>query len=267
MDEPTSPFAEPSPPAGLPPGGRGEPSPERVQPRLGIGHLLLWTLGSAIALAVNRVLWDTADMPDWYRSFWDVVQALYGMLAGAALASLMLFAHRRCTRGPAFPTQPGHWLLLVLGLELLVGWGTFGPLRFYERLASPIYSGQLVPLCEGLVYGSEAIGFVLACVLVRNAVSWQVFFGAAILSHAIHPGWALFILVSELLGESPPWQSVDGLYVVASIGAWLLLLAAVGGDLARRRWRDWLHWTGVAVALLETLLAWSSRLWFWLFSG
>lgn len=92
------------------------PSP---QPRLGIIHIMLWTAGSAMILAMYRAMVDFDDMPEQARAQWYVMQIGYSIAYGAALAGAILFAYRRLTKGTPFPVLPGHWLLLTWGLVFI----------------------------------------------------------------------------------------------------------------------------------------------------
>ena len=93
------------------------------QPRLGISHIMLWTLGSAMILAMYRALADLADMPEQARAQWYVMRIGYSIAYGAALAGVILFAYRRLTKGAPFPVMPGHWLLLTWGVVCIVSSG------------------------------------------------------------------------------------------------------------------------------------------------
>jgi len=44
---------------------------------LGIGHVMLWTLGSAIILATYRALTEISELPAHYRSFWHSLAVVF----------------------------------------------------------------------------------------------------------------------------------------------------------------------------------------------
>src|SRR5688572_31615274 len=97
---------------------------EMPQNRLTIGFLMLWTLCSALFLATSRALEDSS--PETRQGLaYTVYLTGYAVIQGLALASLPLFLTRKFARREGFPTQPGHWLLLVRGvvaLAMLLGW-------------------------------------------------------------------------------------------------------------------------------------------------
>src|SRR5436190_17187642 len=97
------------------------PPPER----LSIAHLMLWTLGSAISLGLYRAI-TLAQRPDDRLTVVSQVFALiYCLPAGARIGGVLLFAWKTLKGDRSFPTQPGHWLLVVEGISTLLlslGW-------------------------------------------------------------------------------------------------------------------------------------------------
>src|SRR5262245_57167573 len=99
--------------------------------RLTTGHLLLWMAGTAIALVVfpsglfqiksvatsRSALLRQLAMRD---NFEKAITAVVGPLFGTAVASLPLAGQHLLERRSGFPVQPGHWLLLLLGLLYLL---------------------------------------------------------------------------------------------------------------------------------------------------
>ena len=104
---------------------------EQAANRLSIAHLLLWT--ATTALAVGTIMPDPidapapSDMPAEFRAYqdrqqqqWRVATALTGPVLGAGLAALAIAAWRRHRYQPGFPTQPGHWILMIVGMCTVV---------------------------------------------------------------------------------------------------------------------------------------------------
>ena len=95
-----------------------EPRKERLQ----IVHMLVWTATTAVVLGLDRA---TSEPSNGELGAWPLIFGLsYGPLVGAGVAAWLLMFWRIWTEGPRFPSQPGHWLLLLAGtsgvMQLLV---------------------------------------------------------------------------------------------------------------------------------------------------
>lgn len=99
--------------------------------RLSIAHLLLWT--ATTALAVGTIMPDPVDapfqtdMPAEFRAYltrqqqqWRMATVLIGPALGAGLAALAIATWRLLRYEPDFPTQPGHWILMIVGMCTVV---------------------------------------------------------------------------------------------------------------------------------------------------
>src|SRR5437762_4596 len=97
-----------------------EPPPRR---RLSIAHLMLWTLGCALALGFYRSIELEQQRPD--DRFSLILQYFglpYCIPAGARVGAVFLFGWMTWRGDKSFPTQPGHWLLLIEGTSILLTW-------------------------------------------------------------------------------------------------------------------------------------------------
>src|SRR5262245_3776774 len=96
--------------------------------RLGVGHLLLWMTGIAICLATYKLMVDASQVhartligSEFEQSSQNevlllaVVLTLVSPFTGAGVGGLLLALIRLVARGPRFPTQAGHWLLVRWG--------------------------------------------------------------------------------------------------------------------------------------------------------
>lgn len=114
--------------------------------RLSIAHLLLWTATTALALSLcerprpaseigfasflsqpgmdveaaknreRQQIWQL-----WQKRY--LVSLAFAPIYGLALGGLVLGVWSIVTGRPGFPTQPGHWLLVVIGsATALVAW-------------------------------------------------------------------------------------------------------------------------------------------------
>src|SRR5438128_1967146 len=79
-------------------------------PPLGIRHIMLWTACTAGVLVIWRAIGLQATEP----TFQQMLAAAGALVAGPALASVLLFPAWRAGRY-RFPSFGGEWLLLVMG--------------------------------------------------------------------------------------------------------------------------------------------------------
>ena len=83
-------------------------------PRLSILHLMLWTLCSALCLALMRAIYALQSAgPRSFVAIQDASSVMQGMIAGAVLAGSLVLLRTRFRSGPPMLRQPGHWLLFV----------------------------------------------------------------------------------------------------------------------------------------------------------
>ena len=234
-----------------------------AQPPLRIAHLMLWTAGTALVLGMYRATYDSIDyeLPNSIRTIFNVNRILSSIIHGAAIASVVIFVHRRLTKGPPFPVQPGHWLLFIQGLLVLItlpGWSVFvllqsqGTFDGGTRWITPdiLFVGLQV-LSHGTTIGTY--GWALRRLQAERR--WRLLFWLEL-------GFGICNLLASLAGFVPwlPGLRVLGFqWMGATVPAvWLLVAALL--DWRRRARRDWLHWTGVVEQLSGAALALSTNL-------
>jgi hypothetical protein len=228
---------------------------------------MLWTLGSAVCLAAGR--WSSNPPPDEggpLDTFLAVHSFLYALPHGALLASVALWGYRRWRGVGGFPTQPGHWLLLVEGVGLILS---------LVGYAATLGLAMLVPAFEvgggawWLAYIAPSaltglVGYALAWPAMRGESRlWKLAIGFALASHAFATATIAtiisFSLFNELRGGVSPMSFTSGLLAPQNC-TWLNLLyglfvlAAGCGDAVGGKPRDFLHWTGVVAVLTVALL-------------
>lgn len=221
---------------------------------------MLWTAGSAVILAMYRGMyaWSESEMPDAMRAVFNVHRILCSIIYGAAYASVAVFLHRRLTKGPPFPVQPGHWLLFNQGLLVLVilpAWCVFALLQsqgISDRFTLPsvLFVGLQV-LTHGTTVGAN--GWALRRLQAERR--WRLLFW-------IELGFGvcnLLASLTELVWWSPAARVLGFQWMSSFVpAAWVVVASVL--DWRRRARRDWLHWTGVVVQLSGTALAVSTNL-------
>src|SRR6476620_8292961 len=120
-------------------------SPFAEQPprnRLTIAHLMLWTLGTAISLAFYRALSSDGQFPsDRYKTASLVFGLVYSLPAGARIGGLFFLGLKRARGERDFPSQPGHWLLVVEGLSTILAFGG-------QAIVTLIFGSQRMDIAE-----------------------------------------------------------------------------------------------------------------------
>jgi hypothetical protein len=241
--------------------------PDKPQPprnRLSIAHLMLWTLGSAIILAGFRAF---ANQPQQDQgrlgTILSVFYLAYCLPLGAQVGSVAIWALQR-VRGPQiFPTQPGHWLLLIEGVSGLLSWLGY---------AIVLGTAQLLSL---ETYGQGSLWLLaqippLATALVLYIRSWRNFrhegslWGLAnlalVLQHLlILAPVALLALCEWFVGPSASAFYPYGPFEVQSrccgpVSGLAVLLAGIADLRTRAAKRDYLHWAGIASLVLLAAL-------------
>lgn len=234
-------------------------SPPERQPgavRLGVGHLLLWTAGCAIVLAIDRGR-EPSPLPlnPIFENAWRVG---YAMVLGVALAAVGLFGWWKIRGQLTWRLEPGHWLLLELGIAVILGF----ILHFVASLLSPIAPSIgtrhpmivvscLANFCNLLVAGLILLiqrceprwRLCLVMIVVQRAVSWLGFI--PILSFEFSDWGFPYVPLR--------WSNLAQIPVLVSEAiAVSLVIVATAIDIRRGQRRDWLHWTGVTVWILIT---------------
>jgi hypothetical protein len=208
----------------------------QAPPRLSVRHLLLWIAACAAAMAAVRHL--SADQP----SVWGLLLVSgYAAGCGAAWVGLAIWMVR-AARGATWPVEPGHWLLVVLGVRL--------GLDLAIRLWLPRAFTSPQSVLEAAVCGC----LVLPLLSRTLSAVWESGFyvllaiQAAPLTVAVLDGWLFW---------PPVWLARSAEWIERS-QSWLMALVVLGCaafDWPERRQRGWLHWLGLAVCFGMALAA------------
>ena len=252
-----------------------EPSPLVVgcqfahprQPPLSIIHLLVWMVTTGLFLGLGRVAistWENAevDVPSWYRMLFQVEQVLTAPLCGAALFSLLLMIWRLVRRGPHFPSQPGHWLMVIYGFTIACTWG-FGiatavwvPANWDVRI--PAYFFDWLQYALGYL-----IGGIVCCVAgwrLRDQWYWKLDFKVCGLLQLTSAAILLLLVAGGefVWWTGRVWITRFGMFEAFSFA--VILVVMVIYEVRRGDARDWLHWVGVALGLLVPAVSFLDQL-------
>lgn len=227
------------------------PGNPMVQNRLTVAHLLLWMattgfllarlqmhqpVGSATKESVNsRAEFTDEELKAGRReTVRRYIALIFAPVNGVAFAAVLLALWRVATRRFGFPTQPGHWLLILFGVLLAVS-------DVRNQLLSTIPR-------DGAEMLSAAVATCLLVIVAyvnRQRLRWSVAFAIP----AVGFGTAFLVFLLRTL--SPAIQPVNlmslGLLVFTSFP--LLLVVCTAFDLAERQRYDIFHWIGIATLL------------------
>ena len=227
---------------------RPEPAAIATDPpleRLSIAHLMVWTLGSAIILALHRWSWQflpgqAADQV----SVREAIALINSLGGGAAVGGLLLMIWRGLRGGPAFPRQAGHWVLVISGAASLFSWGVYAV--FFA--GGDDYSRSNYVLYR-MIAGTAAIALIgVGLARLNEPPRWRVALWLWLLGYAA---------ALALLGTGGPYwfqQGKQPLYIDSALLAAANLPLLIAGllDLFQPTRRDYLHWTGVGARFGNT---------------
>jgi hypothetical protein len=224
-------------------------------PRLGIVHLLGWTLGVAVVLGIYRAAnaWHSQDSIAPSMSPWALG---FGLAYGTALGGLGLFLWRWWRGTGSGPTQPGHWLLVFAGLGFCLDLFAMAAAEAIVYLWTGTIDGFRtfnLHQCLGWSLGA-LVALVVLCRLREASVGWIVVTALLFVAMSLAAMQHIISFVAAEAGALGSWTWQVPL-VGKTIGVSIVLAALVVAEIADRRHgrpRDWLHAGGIlAVTLLS----------------
>lgn len=157
-----------------------------------------------------------------------LIDVAFAPVTGAALAGIAFAIWSLARRRFEFPNQPGHWLLIGLGIVSILA-----PLVVYLR---PRIQAEV----NGLISSGAAFAtFLSITVAVREPLRWRIAF--ALLSAA----FGLVVLAFAVYFFRP--LIALGMLLVAAFP--LVAIGCAARDLWNRSYFDIFHWIGVAALL------------------
>jgi hypothetical protein len=230
--------------------------------RIGQLHYLLLGGGFLLAWAMTPMLREAFEL----RSFGpDVWRAAFGALLSAApLAAVALAAWRRHERATTFPTQFGHWLLLVLGAVRIADF--VSSTAWWRSLFSwdgPM-TGQLFLANHTLRVCTEIAVLFAAWRYSRGQTFWRAY----VLLSIVTALWVLsFLWLLDQLFVLD--RGIDPMLIMRRCGVFLgfltmlsFLVAGVRDVLWHARGKDPLHWLGIALQLLVFAQNFLGSIWY-----
>jgi hypothetical protein len=247
----------------------GRPAGRPIRPT--IGHLLIWTVGSALGLAAYR--WAFPPLNGRVRVFGMIYQMGMGMAVGTFLSGVTILEYRRRRGDPSVMSHPGHWLIWF-GLAAAAADGLaiaayyFAAIRVFHfssdgypppfwtifRMASA--PTILDPIHQGVGWGLGALAALTTAGLLRKRFGWPwlaVFVAFTVAAATLAVG-TIRAEIRCYSGTGTAALIVWG-QLAYKIYYWLIplcvlvVLSALADDFRRRHRGDGPHWAGVVAWL------------------
>lgn len=226
--------------------------------RLSILHLLLLMTCIGVLLGIQPKDVVRSEAAAWEVYYYQLLIFCSSALGGVSLASLWLLGRHGFQVPAAFPRQPGHWLLVIGGLVVLVRNGFY--LAF---LKNHVFASREI-LANWYTFSTsvQALTWVVVAVVALLSLErggWRTVF-------AFPLGWHVLYLLGVCIaaGNEIPMQISVVRTIMLAENIFFMLLVLWQSYRDRRQKRDWLHYAGVAVYSLNGLFSlavydWYSR--------
>jgi hypothetical protein len=237
----------------------GQSKPAVVANRLQTAHLLLWITSTALVLSCHQpsramsqpVASDgpvKVEVPLFSVPKWVEIASIIALApaSGAGIASVALCLSRLALRRFGFPVQPGHWLLLLIGGEVVLGLG----LDMATRLGI-IDRYRSDPFLLGTALLAATL-MTAAAWQSRSALRWRIAFGMVACGSMLTSTMMAVTWCYNALDDPPPFlESSTPIFSTL----WSLALLTITGGLGMalvasvvdcfHRGFDLFHWVGV----------------------
>jgi len=220
---------------------------------------MLWMATTSVVLAVGQ--WDlsTSRLPEnllvevrlrvltWSLGF--------GPLQGMALVGVLIFLWRRFWSHVPFPTEPGHWILIICGAGVIVNLASHVPYLLAVRGNESFVPDWAARLPRYAIGGCAILLAVMGAYSERSSRIWRLSIlalglsGAMAIVHSVAIYWPF----TRQFPGGNVWQNL--LRFGFSLPGLLALVAAFL-DWRRKQHRDFLHWCGVAFVVLSPTVEW-----------
>lgn len=231
---------------------------------------MLWTLGTAIVLALSRIQISAFEMPGFsffgdsstsrLQTYFRLTAIVTAPFTGIAVALLLAAIWKLYRRQPLILSQPGHWILLIGGVTLfLTAVGQLIQFLLTPLLQSESGTASWFFLTQS---SSTALSLVLAwmCFIAWRCTAgpprWKFYFAS---SAALY---AYLVVIAVILLAALASEALMGMMFVMAVIALPIYFAclvsfpyAVIRDLWLKEYRDALHWAGVALVIVGVVSA------------
>ena len=220
-------------------------------PSAGVRHLLLWLTTVAFCLVgvryslIHTTYADSVAVPEFSRTPWIAVTfwmfiIVSAIVRGAAIAGAIIVVRAHFSNTQAVTWHPGHLLLLVLGVDSMVAGVADMTMICY-------FSAPFLRLVAAVGHGAMSWvitpSFFIYCAWKRSERPWKVYFISASVV-TVFPG--LVMIMYPVTGPIRAHGILIALHACLNIG----LVAVAIIDRIGSEKRDWLHWTGIIVAIV-----------------
>ncbi|HJT36528.1 MAG TPA: hypothetical protein VJ783_31185 [Pirellulales bacterium] len=226
-------------------------------PRLGIVHLFAWTAASAVWMALERLFYSALGNQS-PSTVLTVSSSLAAPVQGAGLMGFLLFVYRRL-RGRPCAREPGDWLLVAYGAAILMTLIEHLLIMSIIQQPRPLQRQMVLMAVSRLSFSITQIAlYAVAARRIGKSPLWR---GVLWLLCWLQVARMVMEFVLPLVVFQPRTLLFLRFFPDAAAGVVVSLSAIADGR--RRHLRSWTHWTGVAVVVVDGVLALSGIAW-WL---
>ena len=222
------------------------------QPPLSISHLLLWILGSAVVLGSYR--WLNEPEGEGQRQLvFHLDQFARCLTLGGGVAALLVYARRLIARDAPLPCQPGHWLLVVQGINWPAYWlvlfAIYGARGSPHDDLGPRESFQRYAVTSALYFLWGTGVYLVVFALLRDAKRWRMFFAVCAVLPLLHA-----LLWCCIVNEPALVTPERGFILLRMVVTLAFLGICVLRDRESSIHRDWMHTAGVGLYFVGSAL-------------
>lgn len=221
---------------------------EDAMPRLGICHLMLWGVGTAVVMSTLSTIRLLNQWPVNRQTY--LHDLLGGIAYGAAFAGILI-GLQRWREGRRLIYHPGHLYLYFAGAAMLLDLGLTLVLSMVAQMQDRAFGAYFFHR-QLIGYSVSIVVLVAAAIRCRPTFLWCLPIAALLLLSIMQVAGSLIFLVDAwrpLLGAYS-WLAPYKTFVpLAAFGTATLLLVALVDFFRTGQRRDWLHWAGVGVFL------------------
>ena len=231
-------------------------------PSLGISHLMVWTAFTAVVLTVFLAISPPEEDTVGLERMWLYgVRFAYSIIYGAALTGMMIFVRWIVTAKSFAVLQPGHWLLMLVAIGAMIDGAVAIVIKWFVEPNWWRHSNagfELWLLHQVVGYGAAVFVGIAMVILSRVERGWRLAFAGFVVLFGVECALSLitFLVERRTLRWDTPWYLP---HAGISVGGAIFTLIAFALIIVDHRCgiqRDWLHWTGLAVALALAVNEW-----------
>ncbi len=224
--------------------------PELSPPQFSLSHLMILIAAIGVLLAINEYIregwWNENEFVDPAPRLRMIFDFLSTCINGMGLAAVFWLWRWQRRVGP-FQFQPGHWLIAAMILELsvtfVVTFTVLGPIDLADFAVANYRLFHAWTCSYDIVYA-----LVISAAFFCTSGTWKWVFGIYSFALLLNLVWLLPYGLFSPLTDS---ISLQYAMVIMEPLALFLILAIAIDEISKMKSRDWIHYCGVSLPLLD----------------